>query len=70
MRDEKWLKRYVFTKLHETFFGEFLIILNEWLEILVENIEIHRIIVPRYWTLDLVRQLNSVSYNTSHVFDF
>jgi hypothetical protein len=37
MSDEQWMQRYVYTKLYEIFFGEFPIILAEWLEILVEN---------------------------------
>jgi hypothetical protein len=37
MSDEQWLQRYVFIGLHEIFFGEFIIILTKWLEILVEN---------------------------------
>jgi hypothetical protein len=37
MSDKQWLQRYVYTELHEIFFGEFLIILVEWLERLVEN---------------------------------
>jgi hypothetical protein len=30
LSDGKWLERYVFTDLHEIFFGEFLIILTKW----------------------------------------
>jgi hypothetical protein len=36
MSDEQWMQRYVYTKLHEIFFSEFLIILTKWLERLVE----------------------------------
>jgi hypothetical protein len=46
MSDEKWMQRYVYTELHEIFFGEFLIILTEWLEILVENTGRYRTAVP------------------------
>jgi hypothetical protein len=42
MSDEQWLQRYVFTELHDIFFGEFMIILIEWLERLVENNERYR----------------------------
>jgi hypothetical protein len=38
MSDKKWMQRYVFTDLHEIFFGEFPKILTEWLERLVEKI--------------------------------
>jgi hypothetical protein len=38
MNDKKWMQRYVYTEMHEIFFGEFMIILTEWLERLVENI--------------------------------
>jgi hypothetical protein len=37
MSDKKWMQRYVFTDLHEIFFGEFPKILTEWLERLVEK---------------------------------
>jgi hypothetical protein len=37
MSDEKWMQKYVFTNQHEFFFGEFLEILTEWLERLVEK---------------------------------
>jgi hypothetical protein len=37
MSDKQWLQRYVYTELHEIFFGDFFIILVEWLERLVEN---------------------------------
>jgi hypothetical protein len=44
--------------------------LDEWLEILVENILRYRNTVPRNWTPELVRQLNYVSINTSHAIAF
>jgi hypothetical protein len=31
MSDEQWMQRYVYTELHKIFFGEFPIILTEWL---------------------------------------
>jgi len=33
--DKQWLQRYVYTSLHDIFFGEFPNILVEWLERLV-----------------------------------
>jgi hypothetical protein len=70
MSDEQWMQRYVYTELHEIFFGEFLIILTEWLEILVENTGRYQLQCPRNWTPELVRQLNSVSNKTSRAVDF
>jgi hypothetical protein len=52
LNDEQWLQRYVFTDLHEIFFGEFLIILTEWLERLVENVGRYRVEALRNWTLN------------------
>jgi hypothetical protein len=37
MSKKQWMQRYVYIDLHEFFFGEFPIILIEWLEISVEN---------------------------------
>jgi hypothetical protein len=70
MINKQWLQRYVFTELHDIFFGEFMIILMEWLERLVENIGRYQTIAPRNSTPDLVRQLNFVSNTTSHTVDF
>jgi hypothetical protein len=64
------MQRYVYTELHEIFFGEFPIILTEWLEILVENTGRYRDAASRNWTPELVRQLNFVSNNTSRAVDF
>jgi hypothetical protein len=60
----------VFTDLHEIFFGEFLIILTECLESLVDNVGRYRAEAPRNWTLELIRQLNTVSTKVSCVVDF
>jgi hypothetical protein len=45
MSDKKWLQRYVFTDLHEIFFGEPKI-LTEWLERLVEKTRRFNVTVP------------------------
>jgi len=47
MSDEQWMQRYVYAKLHDVFFGEFPIILTDWLEILVENTGKYRLIASR-----------------------
>jgi hypothetical protein len=57
MSDKKWMQRYVYTDLHEIFFGEFPIILTEWLERLVEKTGRFRATTLRNWTPELVRQL-------------
>jgi hypothetical protein len=57
-------------ELHGIFFDEFMIVLIEWLERLVENNGRYRTTTPRNWALELVRQLNFVSNKTSHVVDF
>jgi hypothetical protein len=70
INDEQWLQRYVFTDLHEIFFGEFPNILAEWLERLVENTGRYRTVAPRNWTPELVRKLNYVRNTTSCAVDF
>jgi hypothetical protein len=70
MSDKQWMQRYVYTYLHEIFFGEFPIILTEWLERLVEKTGSFRATSSRNWTLELVRQLNSISNPTTRVVDF
>ena len=64
------MQRYVYTELHEIFFGEFPIILTEWLDILVENTGRYKNETPRNLTLDLVRHFNFLSDPTTHVVDF
>jgi hypothetical protein len=70
MSDKKWMQKYVFTDLHEIFFGEFSVILTEWLERLVEKNGRFSTATPRIWTPELVRQLNYVSNPTTRVIDF
>jgi hypothetical protein len=70
LNDEQWLQRYVFTDLHEIFFGEFLIILTEWLERIVENVGRYRVEALRNWTPELIRQLNTISNKVSRAIDF
>jgi hypothetical protein len=65
MSNDEWMKRYVYIELHEIFFGEFPIILTEWLERLMENVRRYRDATPRNWTPDLVRKINFASNNTS-----
>jgi hypothetical protein len=43
MSDKQWLQRYVYIELHEIFFGDFFIIIVEWLERLVENTGRYRV---------------------------
>jgi hypothetical protein len=61
---------YVYTDLHEVFFGEFPNILVEWLEIFLENIGIHRQTTPKNLTPKLVRRVESVENRMSHTLDF
>jgi hypothetical protein len=63
--NEQWLERYVVTDLHEIFIGEFLIILNEWLERLVEKDGRYRDEAPRNWIPELIRKINTVSNKVS-----
>jgi hypothetical protein len=60
----------VFTYIHEIFFGEFPIILIEWLERVVENIGRYRVEALRNWTRELIIQLNKISNKVSHTVDF
>jgi hypothetical protein len=70
LNDEQWLQRYVFTDLHEIFFGEFSIILTEWIERILENIGKYWAEALRNWTPELIRQLNTISNTISCVVDF
>jgi hypothetical protein len=65
MSDKQWMQRYVFTDLHEIFFGEFPKILTKWLERMVEKTGRFSVAAPKNWTPKLVRQLNSVSNTTT-----
>jgi hypothetical protein len=60
----------VFTYLHEIFFGEFSMILTEWLKRLVGNVGRYQVEDPRNWTPDMIRKLNTVTNKASHVVDF
>jgi len=51
--------------LHKIFFGEFLNILTEWLEQLVEKTGKYTATLLRNWTLEVVRQLNYISNPTT-----
>jgi hypothetical protein len=70
LNDEHRLQRYVFIDLYEIFFGEFSIILTEWLERIVKNIGRYRDEAPRKWTPELIRQINTVNSNVSHAIEF
>jgi hypothetical protein len=70
MSEKQWMQRYVYTDLHEIFFGEFPIILTEWLERLVEKEGRYRAASPRNWTHKLVRKMNYVSNPTTPAVDF
>jgi hypothetical protein len=70
MSDKQWMQRYVFTDVHEIFFHEFLKILTEWLERLVEKIGRFSAATPKNWTPKLVKQLNSVCNPTTRAIDF
>jgi hypothetical protein len=70
MSDKQWMQRYVFTDLHEIFFGKFPKILTEWLERLVEKTGRFSVVASKNWTPELVRQLNSISNPTTRAIDF
>jgi hypothetical protein len=71
LKNKQWLQRYVYTDLHEIFFGEFPNLLAEWMEIFVENTGRHRpVAMPKNWTPELVRQVDSVDNRTSHAVEF
>jgi hypothetical protein len=69
LNDEQW-SRYVFTDLHKIFFGEFSIILTEWLERIVENVGRYITKASRNWTREMIKKLNMVSNKFSHAIDF
>jgi hypothetical protein len=64
------MQMYVYTELHDIFFGEFPNLLVEWLEIFVENIGRHKPIAPKNWTLELVGQVDSIDNRTSSAIEF
>jgi hypothetical protein len=70
MSEKKWLQRYVYIDLHEIFFGEFLNILTEWLERLVEKTRRFKETARMNWTPKLIIQLNDVSNLTNRAFEF
>jgi hypothetical protein len=55
LKNKQWLQTYVFTDLHEIFFGYFPIILTERLESLVENDGRYRVEALRNWDPKLIR---------------
>jgi hypothetical protein len=64
------LQRYVFRDLHEILFGEFLIILIEWLGRIEENVGRYRAKTLRKWTPELIRELNMISNKVYRVVNF
>jgi hypothetical protein len=61
----------VFTDLHEIFFVDFLNILAEWIQRLVEqNGRFHTVVVLKNWTPELIRQVNTISNRVSRAVDF
>jgi hypothetical protein len=67
---DKCLRRYVFIDFHEIFFAKFSNIFAEWIKGLDEKIEIFHIVVPRNWTLELIRKVNSIRNRISRVVDY
>jgi hypothetical protein len=61
MSNKKWMQRYVFTYLHEIFFGEFPKIMTEWLGRVLEKIGRFSVATSKNLTRELVRQMNSIS---------
>jgi hypothetical protein len=61
---------YVFTDMHEIFFGEFPKIMTEWLERLVEKKGRFSLTIPKNWTPKLLRFLNSVINPTTQKINF
>lgn len=61
---------HIFFDLHEIFFGEFPIILSEWLLRLKDNNMMWRIDGPREWTAELIQQLKEVNNPISRTLDF
>jgi hypothetical protein len=70
MSDKKWMQWYVYMDLHEIFFGEFTIILTEWLERLAEKNGRYMDTTLGNWIPELVRQVNYVSNPTTRAIDF
>ena len=70
---EDWLGRYIFTDIHEIFFGGIHQELYEWLARLTDTHFKVRLIPPMVWTLPLIKKVkrvdNAMSRAVDHWFD-
>ena len=61
----KWLDKYVYSDIHETFFGEFPIFLNKWLSRLNFQKTNFQVGELESWTPELIQRLKSVNNKIS-----
>ena len=62
---EEWLEKYVYSDIHEVFFGEFPTLLNEWLLRLTLQKSYFEGGEPKGWKPELIQQLKKVEYIAS-----
>ena len=70
MSTENWVDEYIYSDIHEIFFAEFPIILDEWLTRLATrqtNFQRREVVE---WSDQLVHEVTSVSNAISRAFDF
>ena len=67
---EDWLQRYIFTDLHEIFFGTFPSELHAWLSRLEESETKTHSNRPTEWTSKVIQRLEWTDKSISHVVDF
>jgi hypothetical protein len=65
----RYLDKYVFIDLHETFFHDFPHLLQEWILILMDNHPMNQI-RQIYWTLVQIQQLQQVNNKFTSVVNF
>jgi hypothetical protein len=66
---EDWLGRYIFTDIHEIFFGGIYQELFEWLVRLADILLKIRARPPVVWTLALIKKVKRVDNTVSRVVD-
>ena len=67
--EKRWLDRYVYTEIHEIFFGSFPSELYEWIVRLADIQRRCKLDQPIVWTPELLRRLEASEDNIARVVD-
>ena len=67
---EAWLKKYIYTDIHEVFFATFPLELHSWVERLANSTEYVRSDKPTQWNQAAVQRLKSTNNVVSRAVDF